>query len=70
MHDKFLIEARYWLTPPGSELTSEADGTFIIEYQYAAGYTTAAAAGDGAAFATRSNLCPGRPATFVESTRP
>ena len=60
----------YGLTPPGRKLTSSALGTFIIEYQYAAGYTAAAAAGVGAAFATRSSVCPGRAATFVESTRP
>jgi len=37
MHERFLTDARYWLTPPGSEQTSSALGTFIIEYQYAAG---------------------------------
>ena len=44
------------MTPPGRKVTSSALGTFIIEYQYAAGYTTAAAAGEGAADAGRLEI--------------
>src|SRR5687768_12838886 len=69
-HAMFFIHIAYSLRLPGIFATSSADGSFIIEYQYAAGYDCAALASSFAAVTLMSTLCPRVAAVFAESARP